>query len=278
MELLLARQIELTKYLREVDKNKIWEECTSINGLNRFNETKYLVFLLRGIIDDFEIKRNSSDLKKTFENFKPTADYEKFTTIVDSMIDIIGAKSSDVEKGIFKDIFSGGPVFVLGMILHYLMYENKIFKNSTINLKDPVKFLKWYNTIHKEFIADMIDNIDGESKYKYYLRTSGTDKTTYLKDRWVEKIKSYPTEDLEKELGILFIDSVRSFPKKMREEGLIKQNHICGGKGCNKSVSIKSDAHHKIEHSLGIIKGGITKLINLLILCKDCHKGVHKKK
>ncbi|UKB86419.1 HNH endonuclease [Chryseobacterium sp. MEBOG06] len=66
-------------------------------------------------------------------------------------------------------------------------------------------------------------------------------------------------------------DAKRTLSKKEKTELIEEKDNKC--EGCNKEVTPEtSNAHHTIRHA----DGGETTKENTNILCKDCHKEIHK--
>ncbi|MEO1253298.1 MAG: DUF6443 domain-containing protein [Bacteroidota bacterium] len=68
-------------------------------------------------------------------------------------------------------------------------------------------------------------------------------------------------------------DPKRAFSKKEKSDQLEAQDGKCAGCGENKTVD-EVDGHHVERHA----DGGKTDRTNIVDLCKDCHKEIHKKK
>ncbi|WP_317128081.1 HNH endonuclease signature motif containing protein [Flavobacterium chryseum] len=66
-------------------------------------------------------------------------------------------------------------------------------------------------------------------------------------------------------------DPKRTLTKKEKAEAIEERGGTC--EGCNKEVTTETaDAHHTERHA----DGGKTTKENTNILCKDCHKTIHK--
>nr|WP_240478505.1 HNH endonuclease signature motif containing protein [Flavobacterium hydatis] len=66
-------------------------------------------------------------------------------------------------------------------------------------------------------------------------------------------------------------DPKRTLTKKEKTEAIKERGGTC--EGCNKEVTTTTaDAHHTKRHA----DGGKTTKENTTILCKDCHKTIHK--
>lgn len=54
----------------------------------------------------------------------------------------------------------------------------------------------------------------------------------------------------------------------------VRDNYRCVKCGCREAP--KESVYHDVHHIRPISRGGLTVLVNLILLCKDCHSGRHK--